>query len=59
MYAGVPNAVPICVRVSPAARVLAALIALTIPKSATLAEPAVRSTLSGMTSRWTTPRSWA
>ena len=59
MYAGVPIDVPICVSVPPGASARAALSAFAMPKSVTTAEPPVRSTLSGLMSRWTIPRSCA
>ncbi len=52
--------VPIWVSVAPAApSVRAALMALAMPKSVTVAVPAERRTLSGLMSRWTMPRAWA
>jgi hypothetical protein len=51
--------VPICVSVPPGAPVRAALSAFAIPKSVTTAEPPDSSTLSGLMSRCTMPRSCA
>ena len=59
MLAGVPTAVPICVSDAPSGRSCAAAIALAIPKSATTADRPARRMLSGLMSRWTTPRSCA
>jgi hypothetical protein len=59
MYVGVPIDVPICVSVAPGAAIRDADSALAIPKSVTVAEPPDMSTLSGLMSRWTTPRSCA
>ena len=56
MYAGVPMEVPSWVSVGADALVRAALIAFAMPKSVTTAEPPERRTLSGLMSRWTTPR---
>ncbi len=56
MYAGVPIEVPTCVSVAPPTPVRAALMAFAMPKSVTTAVPPESSTLSGLMSRWTTPR---
>ena len=52
MYAGVPTVTPVWVSLSP----LAALTALAIPKSATIACPDSSRMFSGLMSRWMTPR---
>ena len=59
MYAGVPMAMPICVRASPCPSVRAAFTALAMPKSATVAASPVSRMLSGLISRWMIPRSCA
>src|SRR5436305_1166207 len=59
MYAGVPIDVPICVSVAPPDSVRDAEMAFAMPKSVTTAAPPDSSTLSGLMSRWTMPRSWA
>jgi len=47
MYAGVPNAMPICVNVSPSCRERATSIAFPMPKSVTTAMPAAMRIFSG------------
>ena len=61
MYAGVPIDVPSCVSVDPCAplSVRESLNALAMPKSVTTAVPPESSTLSGLMSRCTMPRSCA
>jgi len=60
MYIGVPNEKPICVRDPPGAVPWRAVeIAFATPKSVTTAAPPESSTLSGLMSRCTIPRSCA
>jgi hypothetical protein len=59
MYAGVPSATPCEVRLLDALAPEETLTALATPKSVTTATPPEMRTLSGLTSRWITPRAWA
>ena len=60
MYAGVPSATPCeCRQRAPGSPLLADCNALATPKSVTIASPPESSTLSGLMSRWTIPRSCA
>src|SRR6266704_5539246 len=58
MYAGVPSATPSDVK-PPCSALLEALNAFATPKSVTIALPPESSTLSGLMSRCTMPRSYA